>query len=221
METKICTKCGKELQAIKEFFYRQKGGKFGLRSWCKECCKQYSIDNCEKLSEYAKQYHIDNREKRLECSKQWHECKPDYTKQYYIDNREERLEYGKQYRQTENGQAAQKRAINKYREKNKLSRNMATMLYQSLKGNKTGRHWETLVPYMLEELKQHLEGLFQPEMSWDNYGKWHIDHKIPKSKFKFTNPEDKEFQECWALENLQPLWAEENLRKNDSLDWTK
>ncbi len=23
----------------------------------------------------------------------------------------------------------------------------------------------------------------------------------------------KEFQECWSLKNLQPLWAEDNLRK--------
>lgn len=50
-------------------------------------------------------------------------------------------------------------------------------------------------------------------MSWDNYGEWHIDHKIPDCKFNYISVNDKEFQKCWALKNLQPLWAIENLRK--------
>ncbi len=40
--------------------------------------------------------------------------------------------------------------------------------------------------------------------------KWHIDHITPKSHFNYKTPEDKE---CWALENLQPLEAIENMRK--------
>jgi hypothetical protein len=27
------------------------------------------------------------------------------------------------------------------------------------------------------------------------------------------------FRSCWALENLQPLWAEENLKKGDKVDY--
>ena len=48
-------------------------------------------------------------------------------------------------------------------------------------------------------------------MTWDNYGKWHVDHIIPKSKFKFKSIDDAGLKECWKLENLQPLWAEDNL----------
>jgi hypothetical protein len=59
-------------------------------------------------------------------------------------------------------------------------------------------------------------------MNWENWGraekgklKWNIDHRAPKSSFNFTSSEDKEFKECWALENLQPLEAIENIKKSD------
>lgn len=50
-------------------------------------------------------------------------------------------------------------------------------------------------------------------MNWDNYREWYIDHIRPISNFNFNLCEDEEFKECQALENLQSLWAEENLRK--------
>lgn len=31
-----------------------------------------------------------------------------------------------------------------------------------------------------------------------------------------TSPDDPDFKQCWALSNLRPLWAEENLRKGSS-----
>ena len=56
-------------------------------------------------------------------------------------------------------------------------------------------------------------------MSWDNYGRngWEIDHIKPISSFNFNSYKDKEFKECWSLENLQPLWAEENIRKSNKI----
>jgi 5-methylcytosine-specific restriction endonuclease McrA len=51
-------------------------------------------------------------------------------------------------------------------------------------------------------------------MSWANRKDWHIDHIIPLSRFKFTSSIDPEFQAAWALSNLRPLWAKENLVKN-------
>ena len=68
------------------------------------------------------------------------------------------------------------------------------------------------------ELVQHLESLFSPGMSWDNYGSgengdhvgsWHIDHKIPISKFKGDHPNH--------YTNLQPLWAQENMSKGNKV----
>jgi hypothetical protein len=54
-------------------------------------------------------------------------------------------------------------------------------------------------------------------MTWDNYGVfgWHIDHVRPKASFNFTSPDDEEFKQCWALENLQPLWWKDNITKSD------
>jgi len=70
-----------------------------------------------------------------------------------------------------------------------------------------------MVGYTVQELKSHLENLFQPGMSWENYGKWEIDHIIPKCFFKFKTTKDVEFKYCWSLNNLQPLWKKDNRSK--------
>lgn len=51
-------------------------------------------------------------------------------------------------------------------------------------------------------------------MNWGNYGKWHIDHIKPICSFKINSYEDQAFKECWALQNLRPLWALDNLKKS-------
>ncbi len=48
-------------------------------------------------------------------------------------------------------------------------------------------------------------------------GAWHIDHIIPKSSFSFQNNTDQGFKKCWALSNLQPLWAIDNIRKGSKI----
>ena len=101
--------------------------------------------------------------------------------------------------------------------KYKLNHRMRCAVKQCLNGNKDGS-WKELVGYSVDELKRHLEKLFQPDMTWENLGKWHIDHKIPISAFNFTKPEHLDFKRCWALKNLQPMWAEENLSKGASLE---
>lgn len=100
----------------------------------------------------------------------------------------------------------------------RLNINMGSAISGALNG-KDLHHWETLVNYNLSDLKEHLEEQFEEGMTWENYGKfgWHIDHIIPKSYFNFTSPEDEEFQKCWGLENLQPLWAEDNWKKSNKL----
>ena len=50
-------------------------------------------------------------------------------------------------------------------------------------------------------------------MNWENYGKWHIDHIKPISKFDMTDQEEQ--KKCFHWSNLQPLWAEENISKGD------
>jgi hypothetical protein len=52
-------------------------------------------------------------------------------------------------------------------------------------------------------------------MTWDNYGQWHIDHIKPVALFEFDSTDDPGFRDCWTLDNLQPLWALDNLRKGN------
>lgn len=61
--------------------------------------------------------------------------------------------------------------------------------------------------------KLHIERKFLDGMSWQNYGKWHLDHIYPISKA--TSYE-------MALElnhytNFQPLWAFDNISKHDKI----
>jgi len=91
---------------------------------------------------------------------------------------------------------------------------------QSLHGCKYNRHWEDLVGYTLQELKEHLEKQFKPGMTWDNHGMygWHIDHIRPISSYNITDYECDDFKECWSLNNLQPLWAKENIIKGNKYE---
>lgn len=98
----------------------------------------------------------------------------------------------------------------------RLKCNISTSIWQSLKRNKSSKSsciWEKLVGYTLKELKGHLEKLFLNGMTWANYGEWHIDHVVPVVAFDFSNPFQSSFKECWALSNLQPLWAVDNKKK--------
>jgi hypothetical protein len=99
----------------------------------------------------------------------------------------------------------------------KLNHAISTAILTSLMRNKNGRHWESLVGFTLDQLKKHLEERFLPGMSWENRSEWHIDHRIPIAAFNFKTPDDIDFKRCWALKNLQPLWAQENRLKRDKI----
>ena len=77
-------------------------------------------------------------------------------------------------------------------------------------GTKTGKT-EELLGYTAEELKNHLESLFKEGMTWENQGKWHIDHRIPQSYFTSID----QIKECFALDNLKPEWGEWNMSKGN------
>lgn len=86
--------------------------------------------------------------------------------------------------------------------KNSLSRCLR------IAGEKRGRTFAVL-GYTPDDLRRHLESLFAPGMSWENYGEWEIDHKYPISAFPLGTGIDV----INALANLQPLWKIDNRRK--------
>ena len=72
------------------------------------------------------------------------------------------------------------------------------------------------VPNM-EFIWKHLEKKFRYGMNRKNHGKWHIDHIIPCSFFDLRCPVQQ--LACFHYSNLQPLWAADNIRKRDQLNY--
>ena len=80
-------------------------------------------------------------------------------------------------------------------------RNLLSSTLQRLGKSKECSTIESL-GYSAIELKNHIESLFTPGMSWDNRSEWHIDHIRPVSSFDKDTP----VNIVCALSNLQPLW---------------
>lgn len=97
--------------------------------------------------------------------------------------------------------------------KNKLQKE----LERCVKGKKN-KHSVLYIKYTPDEFKHNIEKKFQNGMTWENYGQWHIDHIRPLCSFSFVNDDGsvniRAIEEANSLDNLQPLWAEENLKKN-------
>lgn len=139
METKVCTKCGRELPLSD--FYNNKSKKDGKTSECKYCYKEYSDANKEKIKEYQKEYRENNKEKikdyKKEYNKEYYEKNKErkksirknnkeklkeYQKEYYENNKEKLKEYNKEY--YENNKERRKEYCENNKEKiNKYYRN--------------------------------------------------------------------------------------------------
>lgn len=162
------------------------------------------------------------------ADKKWRDSNKEHLslkhKNWSEKNREHLFEYHKKWR-TEN--------IDKWRktkrdyEKNrkdsdplyKLISNFRTAIYTVLKESNVDKygHYFDILQYTPEELINHLEKQFKDDMTWDNYGIWHVDHKLPITSFDIQEMGDEEFMRCWSLDNLQPMWGEENIRKSNKL----
>ena len=207
---KKCSKCGvvKGLEA----FYRDKYRVDGYSGQCKTCRtayqREYRKNNLEKVAASQREYLKNNLEKVAA-----------YQREYYKNNREEVAASQREYRKNNlEKSAAYQREYYKNNPKNRIRKNISEGIRRSLKSGKNGHSWEDLVGYTTADLKKHLEKKFKKGMSWENYGEWHIDHIVPVSAFNFTKPEHDDFKRCWALSNLQPLWAGENCSKSASLE---
>lgn len=160
--------------------------------------------------------------KKYESKPQTKERKRKNYDKWYEQNKEHRKEYLKEYREKNIDKIREvKRTYEKTRKHNdpiyKLINNFRTAVYQVLKESnvqKNGHYFEIL-KYTPDELITHLEERFTGEMSWDNYGVWHVDHIRPISSFNIREIGDESFMECWSLKNLQPLWGDENIRKSN------
>lgn len=83
----------------------------------------------------------------------------------------------------------------------------------ALFGKGKSKKTKELLGCTMAELRTHLEKLFKPGMTWENYGEWEIDHICPCALFDLLDPAQQTI--CFHYTNLQPLWHRENLDKRD------
>lgn len=162
------------------------------------------------------------------ADKKYHQKNKEKVNGYYLlwvsQNKKHLKEYRKNY-QKENKEHIKK--IKREYEKDRKSKdpiykligNFRTAIYTVLKENnmtKYGHYFEVL-GYTPDDLVKHLSSQLKDGMTWENYGEWHVDHKLPITSFQFKDMYDSEFKKCWSLENLQPMWGNENIIKSNHI----
>lgn len=205
---KLCCVCKEIKSATTEYFGINKNSKDGLRHACKECRhKEYLKNQSDCIQKNRKRY-ANKKEEILIKNKEYKETHKELYRQI-----------GKEYYKNNMAKMKEKARINTYKRIQKdvgyrLLVRYRTRLYKALKGIIKPNHTLDLIGCSILELKAHLEKQFEAGMSWENYGKWHVDHILPCARFDFTKQEDQ--QKCFHYSNLQPLWAEDNLKKSAS-----
>ena len=230
MITKICNKCNLEKNICE--FGKLKSSKDGYRYFCRECRK-----NIEKKYD---------GENVLLRKKKWRDNNKTKIKNHYFETKDNILEYQKKYRNEHSDKVKGKKReyykknkefiklkTKKYRRENKTKRNESEKLkkknnlFYSLLTGMRSRLWSYLKKLDITkknktfeivgctplQLKEHLEKQFVDGMTWDNRSDWHIDHIIPLSS---ANNEE-ELYKLFHYTNLQPLWAEDNLKKSNKI----
>lgn len=149
----------------------------------------------------------------------------EYMRKYFSDPRW--MEYFKEYnasdaakarkaswRRSEEGRAslhAWLKSGSPSAERYRISRNLRSRLRSALRGRAKRGSAVRDLGCSVEELMAHIESKFHHQMTWENYGKWHIDHIRPLSSFNLSDPE--QVKAACHFTNLQPLWAKDNISK--------
>lgn len=225
---KICSRCG-ETKSFDEFYGRTDGQP---QAHCRDCVRQRmreygaNPENARRKSERAKARRLENleaeREKdRVRVARERDRRVP-YLREYYRTHKQAHAEYMRAYVQSNKAKLRASRRAYDTTQRRENSRyvvdhRVARALLHAIGKRKAGRRWEDLLGFTLTDLMSHLERQFAPDMDWTNLGDWHIDHVVPRSAFRYVEPEDMEFRVCWSLENLRPMWGVDNIEKRDTL----
>lgn len=93
---------------------------------------------------------------------------------------------------------------------------LSNRIRDALKGRRKSVFAMTLLGCSMLDFRIYLESKWEPGMTWENYGSdWHIDHIMPCAIFDLTKLEHQ--KRCFHFSNMQPLWAKDNLEKNDKV----
>jgi len=237
---KICSKC-KEAKDESEF-YKNRGKKDGLHDECKKCIKEYNAkpEVKERKKEIDAEYRSrpeikeKNKEKARErnARPEVKERQKEYNVEYNarLENKERKKEYNAEYSsKPENKEKRNQRAKERcqtdscYKLRSCISRSVRHGIKNN-GGSKRGSSILNKLPYTMQELKQHIESLWESWMNWNNYGKydsnrrtWQIDHIKPHFSFYYESMDCEEFRQCWALSNLRPLESLANIKKGNKI----
>jgi len=202
----------------------------------KEKQKQYYLNNKEKQKQYKKEYYLNNKEKIKQKTKEYCLNNKEKIKQWRLNNREKIIQQKKKHylknkkhynQKCKQWRLNNKKHIREYYHKYekerfkidpnyKLVKLIRNRIKSVLKGIYKSKSTIKLLGCSIEECWQHLESKFQPGMTRENHGLWHVDHIKPCSSFNLTDPEQQKI--CFHYTNLQPLWAEDNLKKGAKYD---
>jgi hypothetical protein len=190
----------------------------------KTIMKEYRKRNYAKVREREKKYKLENREKLLEKAKIRYHSDPLINKKNLERKRNDPLSQQKQ-------KARRLKNLEKYRKREKeyvmlkrktdinfrISHSLRSRFNSALKRkNKTDRKkWTSVINLLgcsIDDFKLKLSKKFKKGMNWNNYGEWHIDHINAVANYDLTKKENQ--IKAFHYSNLQPLWAEENFKKN-------
>ena len=202
METKICNKCNEEKQVC-EFYKNNRNPKL-YRGQCKKCMNANSLlhytNNVVNISEKSKKLRKENPEINKEKCRIFREKNPENFKVWLEKNKEHRKAYIKKYN---------------LNPKNKIKNSLRSRINELLNKKYNNPKTIDLIGCDYDFFIKYIENKFIKNMSWDNYGYygWHLDHIIPLSS---ANTEE-EIYKLYHYTNLQPLWAEDNLKKSNKI----
>jgi hypothetical protein len=229
MENKLCN-CCKILKTV-DNFHKNKSKKDGLQEHCKDCRKLKSKENQEKRKNYRKEWYQKNIDKIKSMENlRYHSNKDDINQKrkelYRIDESVRGKIREQQKKYYENNKDLFSKSAKLWVENNRDKRNEISrkhynqyktlmicrrLIKRTIKYLGTEKELKTieLLGYSPLQLKENIESKFREGMDWQNYGEWHIDHIKPISAFdKSEHP-----SVINSLDNLQPLWAFDNLSK--------
>ena len=188
---------------------------------CKSC---YSIYQKEQRLKHLEKRKLADRNKYIKYYEIKKEIICKKTREYAKNNRDKRNLTQQKY----NNKPENKERLTQIRRQYELNRRKTDPIvkitkavrdrlrdFLKYKGLDKKNSFKQYIGCTKEELKTHIESQFKPGMTWENHGfyGWHIDHIIPLSS---ANSEEQIYKLCHYT-NLQPLWAKENLSKNNKI----
>lgn len=173
--------------------------------------RAWKAANRDRVREYRQRYWRANKPKERENFKSFHARNPakksGYDRTYRTKHPEKHLEYRRKNRRRINATLRRRYHSD---ENVKVRMCLRASFTQALRlgGAVKRASILKLLGCSIPEFKRYLGRKFRPGMSWENHGKWHIDHVRPCASFDLTDPEQQ--RRCFHFSNLQPLWAFEN-----------